>query len=294
MSVVDGIAEVVDVWLAAVVATAVGGNVELTLAVVVDDVEVDVADPAVVDGRVDTTDPLLSRVAAELEHADVASAKTPTAAIVQLTAHPRRTISPGLIDHLEPSCCPGTNEYEQHHAADVHNPRPRRRRGRNWTRYGRGVALFDLSHKPTGWQRRVLKAPTYIFRARLGLVFGHRLLMLEHRGRSSDNLYRTVIEVAGRTESEWICSSGTGPHADWYRNLKAGGLEAVWIGSHRHQATVRFLEADEAAGFMAAYEHGHPKTAAKLYEAMGVSYDGSHDDLVRMMHQIPMVGFATT
>ena len=156
------------------------------------------------------------------------------------------------------------------------------------------MALFDFSHKPTGWQRRLLKAPTYLFRARLGFIFTGRLVMLEHRGRSSGKLHRTVIEVAGRTDSEWICASGTGPGADWYRNLQAGGLEGVWIGSHRHRATVRFLEADEAAGFMSAYEHAHPRTAAKLYDAMGVSYDGSHVDLVRMMVGIPMVAFTTS
>lgn len=156
------------------------------------------------------------------------------------------------------------------------------------------MPLFDLSHKPTGWQRAVLKAPSYLYSAHLGFVFGHRFLMIEHRGRTSGNTYRTVIEVAGRADDEWICTSGTGPTADWYRNLQAGGLEAVWIGSHRHAASVRFLEAEEAAEFMARYEHEHPKTAAKLYEAMGVSYDGTRDDLVRMMHEIPMVAFAVT
>ena len=87
------------------------------------------------------------------------------------------------------------------------------------------MPLFDLSHKPTGWQRWLLKAPTYLYRARLGFLFGHRFLMIEHRGRNSGNTYRTVIEVAGRTDDEWICSSGTGPNADWYRNLQAGGLD---------------------------------------------------------------------
>jgi deazaflavin-dependent oxidoreductase (nitroreductase family) len=156
------------------------------------------------------------------------------------------------------------------------------------------VALIDLSHPPTGWQRWFLHAPTYLYRARLGFVFGHRFLMIEHRGRTSGNRYRTVVEVAGRSDDEWICASGTGATADWYRNLRAGGLDAVWIGAHRHAATVRFLEAEEAAEFMARYEREHPKTAAKLYEVMGVSYDGTHGDLVRMMRDVPMVAFAVT
>ena len=118
--------------------------------------------------------------------------------------------------------------------------------------------------------------------------------MIEHRGRRSGTRYRTVIEVAGRLAGEWVCTSGTGPKADWYRNLQANGVEAVWVGSRRHEATVRFLEPAEAATVMADYEGKHPKTAAKLCDAMGVSYDGSDVDLVRMMASIPMVAFTLT
>ena len=157
-----------------------------------------------------------------------------------------------------------------------------------------GMALIDLSHKPTGWQKWLLRAPSYLYRARLGFVFGQRFLMIEHRGRRSGTLYRTVIEVAGRLTGppEFVCTSGTGPNADWYRNLQAGGLDAVWVGSTRHEATVRFLESAEAATVMADYEQAHPKTAAKLYDAMGVSYDGTEAGLVEMMGQIPMVAFS--
>lgn len=154
-----------------------------------------------------------------------------------------------------------------------------------------GVALIDLSHKPSGWLRWALKAPSYLYRARLGFLFGKRFLMIEHRGRTSGTLYQTVIEVAGRIGDEWVCTSGTGPKADWYRNVRANGVDAVWIGSRRHEATVRFLDAAEASTVMADYERAHPKTAANLYEAMGVSYDGTDDDRVRMMAEIPMVAF---
>jgi deazaflavin-dependent oxidoreductase (nitroreductase family) len=127
----------------------------------------------------------------------------------------------------------------------------------------------------------------------MGFVFGNRFLMIEHRGRRSGNLYRTVLEVAGRypDRSEWVVTSGTGPKADWYRNLQANGVEAVWIGSKRHPATVRFLAAPEAADVMAGYEAAHPKAAVKLLESMGVSYDGTDDGRIELMQKIPMVAF---
>ena len=151
--------------------------------------------------------------------------------------------------------------------------------------------MIDLSHKPSGWLKKLLRAPTYLYRARLGFLFGRRFVMIEHRGRRSQKLYRTVIEVADRCPPEWICTSGTGPRADWYRNLRANGVEAIWIGSRRHDASVRFLKPTESAEHMRRYEDAHPRTAAKLYETMGVSYDGTEDDLVRMMGEIPMVAF---
>lgn len=156
------------------------------------------------------------------------------------------------------------------------------------------MPIFDLSHKPTGWKKWVLKAPSYLYRARLGFLFGRRFLMIEHRGRRSGTSYCTVIEVAGRLDDppEYVCTSGTGPNADWYRNLQANGVDAVWVGSKRHEANVRFLEEDEAAAVMADYERAHPKTAANLYKVMGVSYDGTREGLVEMMEQIPMVAFS--
>lgn len=154
--------------------------------------------------------------------------------------------------------------------------------------------LKTAKPKPTGLAKWFYYAPTYLYRARLGFLMGRRFLMIEHRGRKSGNLYRTVVEVAGRHPSrdEWIVTSGWGPRADWYRNLVAGGLEAVWIGSKRHDATVRFLDNVEAGEVMGVYEKKHPKTAQTLYNVMGVSHDGSDEGRADMMKRIPMVGFA--
>jgi len=153
---------------------------------------------------------------------------------------------------------------------------------------------FDFKQKPTGLFKWFLHAPTWLFRARLGFVFGKRFVMIEHRGRKSGKLYRTVLEVAGRNpeRNEWIVTSGTGPNADWYRNIRAGGVEALWIGPKRHPAESRFLEAPEAAGIMQRYEEEHPETAARLMASMGISYDGTDEGRIEMMRKIPMVALS--
>lgn len=154
---------------------------------------------------------------------------------------------------------------------------------------------FDFKQKPTGLFKWFLRAPTWLYRAHLGFLMGNRFVMIEHRGRRSGTSYRTVLEVTGRypEKSEWIVTSGTGPKADWYQNLHAGNLDAVWIGSKRSEAAVRFLEADEAAIVFHEYETAHPKTATKLMASMGVSYDGTDESRIKMMRSIPMVSFAT-
>ncbi len=155
------------------------------------------------------------------------------------------------------------------------------------------MSSFDFKSKPTGLWKWILHAPTWLYRTRLGFLFGKRFVMIEHRGRKSGNHYRTVLEVAGRGSGDntYIVTSGTGPRADWYRNIMGGGLQAVWVGSRRHTATMRSLEAEEAGSVFHDYETAHPKAAAKLMDSMGVSYDGTEAGRVEMMRKIPMVEF---
>jgi len=153
------------------------------------------------------------------------------------------------------------------------------------------VGSFDFKTKPTGIWKWFLHAPTWLFRLRLGFLFGKRMLMIEHLGRKSGTLFRTVLEVAGRRGDAYVVTSGTGPRADWYRNILAGGVEAVWVGSMRHQASVGQLTSEEAAAVFALYENDHAKAAAVLMEKMGVEYDGTDDGRVVMMEQIPMIEF---
>lgn len=120
--------------------------------------------------------------------------------------------------------------------------------------------------------------------------------MIEHRGRKSGRLYRTVLEVVdrARADGEWYVVSGFGPGADWYQNLRSDGLEAVWIGSRRHPAEARFMEPGEAAAVMARYEEAHPRTADLLMGQMDVGYDGTDEGRVEMMASIPMVALRIT
>lgn len=117
--------------------------------------------------------------------------------------------------------------------------------------------------------------------------------MIEHRGRRSGKLYRTVVEVVGRSpdKAEWFVVSGFGTRTDWYQNLTAGGLEAIWLGSRRVQARIRFPDDTEAGGILSRYERAHPGTARRLLDHLGLSYDGTDSGRIAMMAELPMVAF---
>ena len=152
-----------------------------------------------------------------------------------------------------------------------------------------GKDSFNFKQKPTGIFKRILHAPVWLFRARLGFLMGKRIVMLEHQGRRSGKLRQTPLEVVQRKDDSYILCSGTGPNADWYRNIRNKPPLALWVGSRRHAVDQRFIEPPEAATVFAHYEEAHPKAATRLMEMMGVSHDGTHAGRVAMVAKIPMV-----
>lgn len=152
---------------------------------------------------------------------------------------------------------------------------------------------FSFRQKPSGLFKWFLKAPTYLFRWKLGFLFGDRFLLLTHLGRTSGRVYHTALEVVSHDDEsgEYIVCSGTGPRADWYRNISARPAVSVQVRNDVWTPEQRMLSAAEAGTVFARYEAAHPATARRLLASMGQSYDGSEEDRVRMMGNIPMVAF---
>jgi deazaflavin-dependent oxidoreductase (nitroreductase family) len=113
--------------------------------------------------------------------------------------------------------------------------------------------------------------------------------MLEHIGRRSGKLRQTPLEVVRREGDSIFLCSGTGPNADWYRNIKSQPAVGLWVGATRHEVEQRFLADSEAATVFAGYQEAHPKAAVRLMNMMGVSHNGTHESRAAMMAQIPVV-----
>ncbi|MFH8490963.1 nitroreductase family deazaflavin-dependent oxidoreductase [Streptomyces longisporoflavus] len=144
---------------------------------------------------------------------------------------------------------------------------------------------------PHGWRRRLARLPIAFYHVGLGPLFGNRLLLLNHTGRTSGLHRRVVLEVVAHDprQGTWVLASGFGPEAAWYRNLQASPKTTIQVGSRHHAVTAEFLDADVGAGIMARYASAHPRAARRLCAFMGFDVDGSTASYRRAGRQIPFV-----
>lgn len=123
--------------------------------------------------------------------------------------------------------------------------------------------------------RRLMRAPVWIYRARAGALLTSRLLMLEHIGRKSGERRYVVLEIIGRPTPETVVvASGFGAKAQWFRNIQANPNVRIYLGSHAPaRATARVLDRAEADRVIAEYRAERPRTwerfKAVLEETLG-------------------------
>lgn len=120
--------------------------------------------------------------------------------------------------------------------------------------------------------RWFVRAPIWLYRARLGFLFGSRLLMLEDIGRTSGQRRYVVLEVTARPSPDsYIVASGFGARAQWFRNVRANPQVRVYLGSRRPvPAIARALTGEQSASALTSYANAHPRawrTLKPVFEA---------------------------
>lgn len=110
------------------------------------------------------------------------------------------------------------------------------------------------------------RAPVWAYRARLGFLFGSRLLMLEHTGRKTGIRRYAVLEAVDHPDpATYIVAAGFGDRAQWLRNVRTSPRVRIWTGSRRPaDATARPLTPQETAAALTAYARRHPRAWAAL------------------------------
>jgi len=139
-----------------------------------------------------------------------------------------------------------------------------------------------------------MKAPAWLFRARLGGLTRGRFVVVVHRGRRSGRRYETPLEVVGRRGDEVFVAAAWGHAADWLRNIEAGGLEEVWDGARRFPAAWRFPDPDERYEIIAEYERRHRRAAKVFLTRLDPTYDFTTEARRRLAEGIVMVAFHPT
>lgn len=136
--------------------------------------------------------------------------------------------------------------------------------------------------------RWLVRAPIWLYRAGLGFVFGARLLMLEHTGRSSGARRYVVLEVIEHpARDEYVVVAGFGRHSHWYRNVLANASVRVSCGFRRSMAATAIpMTADESATTLRRYAERHPRAWANLGATIEIAVGHPVDDLPMMRLQL--------
>jgi deazaflavin-dependent oxidoreductase (nitroreductase family) len=137
------------------------------------------------------------------------------------------------------------------------------------------------------------RAPSVLFRARIGWLLGGRFLMMTAVGRTTGRPRRIVVEVVRRDDRStagppvlWVVAS-RGPRTDWYRNAVANPAITVDWRSRRYPAIARPLDEDDRADLLADYQRRHPRAAAMLGSAaLDASFTDDPDALRRLAHDL--------
>jgi len=114
--------------------------------------------------------------------------------------------------------------------------------------------------------RWLVRAPIWIFRCRLGFVFGGRFLLLEHTGRRTGQRRHVVLEVVDRKPpGALLLVSGLGRRSAWFRNIVVGPRVRVQTGIGRPRpADAHELEPAAARQALARYAAAHPSAWRKF------------------------------
>ncbi|MCK0174433.1 nitroreductase family deazaflavin-dependent oxidoreductase [Mycolicibacterium sp. F2034L] len=118
--------------------------------------------------------------------------------------------------------------------------------------------------------RRFVRAPIWLYRHHLGRLFGERMLMLEHRGRTTGLPRFVCLEAIERPSRDTIVvASGFGTTAQWYQNLQAHPDCRVSIGARFSEpATAVMMSPQDADAVLDRYQQAHPAAWRRLRGAI--------------------------
>jgi deazaflavin-dependent oxidoreductase (nitroreductase family) len=137
-----------------------------------------------------------------------------------------------------------------------------------------------------------MRFPIYLYRARLGWIFGERFLMLSHTGRKSGSKRYVVLEVVNQDAANKIfyVAAAWGEKADWYRNILKTPQVAVQVKNQRFSAFAEEISSEEALEQLWAYAQKYPAAFTQLIKTiLGEALPPDYESCQKMAEAIPLV-----
>lgn len=140
--------------------------------------------------------------------------------------------------------------------------------------------------------RPVFKLPLVLYRLRLGLLFGHRFLMLTHTGRKSGKVRRTILAVLSYDpQTREIKAVSAWEASEWYKNIKAAPALEVETGFTRYAPSQRDLSTEEIAQLFVEYRREHPIFGRIVSRIPGWDWDSSYEEFLELARSLRGVAF---
>jgi len=148
---------------------------------------------------------------------------------------------------------------------------------------------------PRGWLRLLLRLPIVLYRLKLGWLFGHRFLLLNHTGRNSGLERCTVLEVLhyDPVSGRCVIASGWGTRSEWYKNVINDPRVRYTIGLRQRIGRAEQLSAERAEQQLGDYGRRYPAAIRKLTKIMiGEEWEGSPAQYRRLAGRVPVLELA--
>ncbi len=153
---------------------------------------------------------------------------------------------------------------------------------------------IPLPDPPRGLKAILWRLPIWLYRLKLGWMFGHRALLLTHIGRISGKPRQAMLEVVhyDKSTNSYYVASGFGEQADWFKNISKNPRVTIQAAGRKILVAAERLTVTEAEEIFRNYHLRHPKALRGLAKLIGYEIpEDEHKMLDFFKEQIPLIAF---
>lgn len=114
--------------------------------------------------------------------------------------------------------------------------------------------------------------------------------MLEHRGRKTGQIRRTILEVVANHPDAVYVAAAWGAEAQWLKNVMADPRVTFYLGTRKYETVAEMVSDEQALQLMKEYAGEHPQVLDRLAAFMLESPGKTPEEQARQVaEEVPMV-----